>query len=410
MTSALLPSPSAPPALTRIAERPGLPAFALLASIAVALLAASSAPTPIYAVYQAQWGFSPITTTVIFGVYAIAVLASLVTVGSLSDHLGRRPVLLAALIVQAATMLLFAQAQGAGDLMIARIIQGLSTGAALGAVGAGMLDLDRARGTVANAVGPMTGTAVGAATSSLLVHFCPAPTHLVYLVLFVILAAQAVGVAIMAEPSRPVPGAWASLRLRIAIPQAARRPLLLAVPILVATWALAGFYGSLGPALVHAVTQSPNVLLGGLAVFTLAGSSALCVLLLTAAHARTAQLVGTLALLGGVGLTLLSVTDASTIGFFVGTAIAGAGFGAGVQGAIRSVIPHAAPHERAGLLSVVYVVSYLAMGLPAVLAGVLVVHGGGVLTTARAYGLVVMLLAAVALVGVLRSPGPAARA
>jgi hypothetical protein len=109
---------------------------------------------------------------------------------------------------------------------------------------------------------------------------------------------------------------------------------------------------------------------------------------------------GLLALLAGVGLTLLAFVQTSTAEFFIGTAIAGAGFGAAFQGAIRTVIPLAAAHHRAGLLSTVYVISYLAMGLPAVIAGFLVVHGGGVLTTAREYAVAVMVSAAMALAGV----------
>jgi MFS family permease len=111
----------------------------------VALLASSSAPTPLYPVYQAEWGFSAITTTIVFGVYAIAVLASLLTFGSLSDHVGRRPVLLVALLVQAVTMWVFATAGGVPQLLAARVVQGLATGAAVGAGRAGLLDLDRVR-------------------------------------------------------------------------------------------------------------------------------------------------------------------------------------------------------------------------------------------------------------------------
>ncbi|MFF7212800.1 MFS transporter [Streptomyces sp. NPDC008238] len=91
-------------------------AFYLLASIVVSFLAGSSAPTPLYAVYQAEWGFGPVTTTLVFGVYAIAVLVSLLTLGRLSDHLGRRPVLLAALTAQAAAMVVFATAHGVPEL------------------------------------------------------------------------------------------------------------------------------------------------------------------------------------------------------------------------------------------------------------------------------------------------------
>src|ERR1700760_4353999 len=86
----------------------GTPALVLLASLIVSLLAASSAPTPLYAIYQQRWGFSPITTTIVFGVYALAVLASLLTLGRVSDYVGRRPVLLGALTVQAASMVVFA--------------------------------------------------------------------------------------------------------------------------------------------------------------------------------------------------------------------------------------------------------------------------------------------------------------
>src|SRR6202789_2296357 len=120
-------------------------AFYLLLSITISFLAGSSAPTPLYALYQAQWGFSPITVTIIFGVYAISVLTALLFVGRLSDHLGRRPVLIAATAVQAATMVIFATASGVADLVLARIIQGLATGAELGAVAAGRMDLHKGR-------------------------------------------------------------------------------------------------------------------------------------------------------------------------------------------------------------------------------------------------------------------------
>src|SRR6185369_6329559 len=111
--------------------------------------------------------------------------------GRVSDHVGRRPVLLVALAAQVATMLLFAFAGGVGELLVARVVQGLSTGAAVGATGAGMLDFDRGRGTIANAVAPITGTATGALGAGLLVQFLPAPTRLVYLVLGGIFAVQA---------------------------------------------------------------------------------------------------------------------------------------------------------------------------------------------------------------------------
>jgi len=167
--------------------------FALLASIVLFFLAGSSAPTPLYAVYQAAWGFSPVTVTVIFGIYAVAVLVTLLTFGALSDHVGRRPVLIVATLMQAVTMLIFATAHGLGALLVARVVQGLSTGAAIGAIGAGLLDIDRPRGTVANSVAPMAGTATGGMLSALMVQYLPVPTRLVYLTLAAIFVLQAAG-------------------------------------------------------------------------------------------------------------------------------------------------------------------------------------------------------------------------
>jgi MFS family permease len=383
--------------------------FGFLASIVVFFLAGSSAPTPLYSVYQAEWRFSPLTTTVVFGVYALAVLASLLVTGRLSDHVGRRPVLLAAIAAQAATMVVFATADGVPMLLLARVMQGLSTGAALGAVGAGLLDLDKARGAVANAVAPLTGVATGAIGSGLVVQFLPVPTHLVYELLAGVFALQWAGVLLMRETAAPAPGAAAvswrgSLRPRFALPGAARGPMLAAIPALVAVWSLGGFYGSLGPALVRLIAGSGSLVLGGLALFVLAATASLTVLLLRAASARTLTAFGVGALFAGSGLTYLAIADASPAVLLIGTVVAGGGFGAAFQGAVRSVIPLAPAHQRAGVLSLVYVVSYLALGLPAVIAGYLVTDTGAVLGTAKGYALAVMALAAVAIPGALRRP------
>jgi MFS family permease len=288
------------------------------------------------------------------------------------------------------------------ELLLARIVQGLATGAAAGAVGAAMLDLNQTRGTIANAVAAPVGTGLGAIGAGIVVQFLPAPTHLVYVVLFGIFAVQALGVMATRETVSRKPGALTSLRPEFALPSRARRPLLLAAPALIAAWALAGFYGSLGPTLVRTLSGSTSLLLGGLPLFALAGGGAVAIFALRNAAPRPVMVFGAAALGGGVALTLAAVELTSTSGFFIGTVVAGVGFGAAFQGGIRTVVPLAHPHERAGLLSVVYVVSYLAMGAPAVLGGLLAVHNGNVLVTAREYGLAVIVLAALAAAGLLR--------
>jgi MFS family permease len=384
----------------------GRPAVLVLASLIVALLASSAAPTPLYAIYQAKWHFTPITTTVVFGVYAMAVLVALLTLGKLSDHVGRRPVLLTAIAVQAGSLVVFATATGVPALLAARVVQGLSTGAALGAIGAAMLDMDRERGTFANAVAPGMGSASGAIISALAVRFLPDPTHLIYLALIGVLVVQAAAVAAMRETVSRTPGALGSLRPEIRLPRALRAPVLTAVPVLFAVWALAGLYGALGPALVRALTGSDEVVLGALSLFVLAASAVVATIALRRAAARTVMLFGILALITGVAVTVMAVSLGSAAVFFAGSAIAGAGFGSGFQGGIRLVVPLAAAHERAGLVSLLYVVSYLGLGVPAVLAGFGVVHGGGLIDTARYYGAAVIALAVLALFGLARTePG-----
>ena len=375
----------------------GTPALVLLASLVVSLLSASSAPTPLYAIYQQRWGFSPITTTIVFGVYALAVLASLLTLGRVSDHVGRRPVLLAALAVQAAAMVVFATAGGVGELMIARVIQGLATGAALGAIGAALLDIDRERGALANALSPAIGTGTGALLSALFVQYLPAPTHLIYLALIGVFAVQAAGVALLRETVTASRLPAAALVPELRLPRSVRGHVLAAAPAVFAVWALGGLYAALGPALVHALTGSSSVVLGGGSLTLLTVTAVTSVYLLRNAPAGAVMLIGIAALVAGVAITLVALGAGSAPLFFAGTAVSGVGFGSGFQGGIRTVVPAAAPHERAGVLSLLFTVSYLGLGVPAVAAGFLAVHGAGLTGAARDYGAALIVIAALAL-------------
>ncbi len=375
----------------------GRPALYLLASLIVALLAASAAPTPLYAIYQRQWGFTPITITFVFGVYAVAVLAALLILGRLSDSVGRKPVLLAALAVQIVAMGVYATAGGVGELLAARIIQGLSTGAALGAIGAAMLDVDRARGALANALSPGLGTGTGALLSALFVQFLPAPTHLIYLALIAVFAGQVIGVALLRETVTPAPVTAAAFVPELRLPRAVRGPVMAAAPVLFASWALAGLYAALGPSLVQALTGSANAVLGAASLSVLAASAVASVYLLRNVDARIVLVSGIAGLVAGVAVTLVALGIGSEALFFAGTLVSGVGFGAGFQGGIRSVVPLAEPHERAGLLSLLFVVSYLGMGVPAVAAGFGATDGLGLLGAARVYGVALIAAAGFAL-------------
>lgn len=365
--------------------------LALPAVILTTFLAASAAPTPLYRLYQESWSLSAGMVTLVFAVYAFALLGALLTVGKLSDHIGRRPVILAALLLDAVAMLLFALADGVPMLLAARVVQGIATGAATAALGAALIDRDRHRGPVVNGVSPMVGMAVGALGSGALVAWGPEPLHLVYVVLLAGLLLLAVLTAGMTELARPRPGAFASLRPAVAVPRQARATLLRLTPLNVALWGLGGFFLSLVPALVRQATGATSPLLGAAVVATLTLSGGAAILLARTAATATILKRSTAALvIGLVGVVGGAHSGAIPL-LFGATMVAGLGFGASFLGILRLLMPLAGPDERAALLAALYVESYLAFSLPVVLAGLLVQSLGLLATTDLYVGALLIL-------------------
>ncbi|KAA0947391.1 MULTISPECIES: MFS transporter [unclassified Pseudomonas] len=380
-----------------------------LAITLLTFLAASSAPTPLYHLYQEDLHFSAGVLTLIFGVYALSLLAALLTVGSLSDHLGRKPVIFVALVLDMLAMLLFINADSVAWLIAARTLQGFATGMATAVLGAALLDTDRQRGPLVNSVAPLLGMACGAMGSSLLVEFAPLPTQLIYWTLFALLALQCLYVWRLPETVSRIPGALASLWPTLHVPPQARRALWLSLPVDIAVWAMSGFYLSLAPSLVRAATGSTSNLIGGGLVAVLTLSGAVMIFSLRNRPADKVLRLGASLLAVGVALILAAVHSASLPLFFFATLVAGSGFGAGFLGALRSVVPLALPHERAGLISAFYVLSYLAFCLPSLLAGHLT-RTFGLIATTDGYGLVLIVLALSALVGLMMQDSAKARA
>jgi hypothetical protein len=272
-----------------------------------------------------------------------------------------------------------------------------------------MLDIDTERGALANAMAPGLGSGSGALFSALFVRYLPAPTHLIYLALIGVIAVQAAGVALLRETVTTSRVPAAALVPEVRLPRSVRGPVLAAAPVVFAAWALGGLYGALGPALVRALTGSASVVLGGGSLTLLTVTAVISVYLLRRAPARAVMLAGIAALVAGVGVTLVALSTGSAALFFAGTAVSGIGFGSGFQGGIRIVVPAAAPHERAGVLSLLFTVAYLGLGVPAVAAGFLAVHGAGLTGAARDYGVALIVLAVLAFAALSRSRRPASR-
>lgn len=370
--------------------------FGAIAAIAVLFPAASSAPSPLYVVYQQQWHFSSATLTTVFAVYVVGLVASLLVLGALSDHVGRRPVLLGAIALEAVSLVLFVLAGDVPLLFVARILQGIATGAAITALSATLVDLNPAhspgRAGLVNGIAPTGGLALGALGCGLLVQYAPAPTRLVYVVFLAVMLAAAVLVALMPETSALRPGGRASLLPRLGVPARVRRDFYALVPILVATWALGGLYLSLGPSVAAGVFGLTNHLIGGLVVAVLCGSSAVTAFLLRNHPGHRVLTAGGVLLALGSAITLVGLLGDTVALAIVGTVVSGIGFGAAVLGSFGAVVRMCGPAERGELFAVAYTIAYLALSIPAVIAGIVAATSVGLRDTASCYAVAVIVL------------------
>jgi MFS family permease len=374
-------------------------AFWLMGGLLGILMTAAGAPSPLYDVYQGTWKFSATTLTVIFAVYAIALLAAFLVLGRLSDHVGRKPVIITALLVEVAAMACFLAADSVSLLYTARILQGLATGAATGAISASLIELqplgNNRLAPLINSSAPAMGLAIGVLGSSLLVQYAPAPLRFVY---WILLAMCILGIFLtlgMREPGQRRDGALSSLQPKAGVPAAARRTFIAGLPCLIACWALGGFYLALAPSVAATMVHSTNAVVGGSVIFLLTGVGAISTLVLRKASPTVAMAGGCLLLTAGVAGTVGSIAADSVAGLFLGTAVSGIGFGIGFLGVFRMLSALAPPEGRAAMITAIYIVSYLAFGLPVIAAGIASTHAG-LHDTALVYGSAIAVLALLA--------------
>ncbi|WP_326566206.1 MFS transporter [Amycolatopsis rhabdoformis] len=376
-----------------------------MATAMVLILVAAGSPTPLLPIYEREWGFAPWLLTLAFGVYAIALLLTILVIGSLSDHVGRRPLMIAALGGDLVAMLVFLFSPSIEWLIVGRVVQGLATGAASSAISAAVVELAPERhkklGAQVAGMAPIAGLAVGALFAGLVAQFAAHATATVWLVLAIVMAAGTVFTLFVPETSSRKPGALASLTPRLSVPAQVRGLFAATVAGTVATFLTMALFLGLVPIVLAAVFGVTGPIFGALAAFIAFGLGTLVSAGAGAVAPHRLRLLGSAGLTVGAILFIASVGTGALALFWASAVLCGAGMGASFTGTTRGLVPEVKPHERAGLFAAVYLVAYLSMGVSSIVAG-LVVGPVSVRAMAAGFGVVTAL---VALAGALTSAG-----
>ncbi|MGJ8543869.1 MAG: MFS transporter [Sulfitobacter sp.] len=377
--------------------------FSIVVAGSGAMMATASLPSPFYPVLQQEIGFAPFIMTAIFAIYAIALLATLVILGSISDHIGRRPVLSAGFGLLAVSMFWFDHAQTANALLATRSLQGVACGLLLSTLPAATSDLEPRNSpglaAVCNAVVPLLGLAGGALISGIAMAYLVGAKQEVFWGATALCLGFAALVWSLPETAPMRPGAWQALRPKIGLPQPVRKAFWRGSPALIAGWATGGLYLSLGALVIKGVFGLESTITQGAVVTLLAGVGAVSGFFARRFNARQVMLFGTAALCIGTLGTLIGIHLASLPLYLIALTIVGAGFGTCFYAFLQSIMPLIPVAVMAETFATVFCFSYLAFGVPVVLAGLIIPHIG-LAPTVITYGILVALLAAAA--GLLR--------
>jgi MFS family permease len=346
-------------------------AYTLLLVLSGVALGVSGLPAPLYGMYEEQWHLSPLATTIVFAVYAVAALGAVLVSGRISDVVGRKPVLLCALIAIIVGLGVFLIADNMAMLMLARVIHGAAVGSIVVAGAAALLDLRPEHGVRSGQLSGISfnvGMTVAIIGSALLAQYAPHPMRTPYAIVAALCAILGIGVLALREPhSARVRG---PIRIaRPAVPVEIRGDFWFAALGVTASWSVLGVLLSLYPSLAAQQTHVHNLVFGGAVVGTTAFSAAIAQLLSTRLAANRSAIIGDVGMALALILTIPVLATHSWPLVLLAAAALGASFGLGFGGSLRH-LSHVVPSDRRGeTMSAFYLIAYAAMALPTILAG-----------------------------------------
>ncbi|MFE4830622.1 MFS transporter [Streptomyces sp. NPDC056672] len=338
-------------------------------------MAGTTLPTPLYGLYREQLGFSELLVTVVFAVYAIGVISALLVAGDYSDKAGRRPVLLTALALSAASALCFLLEGGLPLLFTGRLLSGLAAGLLSGTATATVLELaapgHEARAGFAATAANMGGLGCGPLLSGLLAQYAPWPLRLPFLTHLALVAVACVLTWFLRE-TVPHPVRWPRLRPQgLTVPPEVRGVFAPSALAAFAGFALMGLFTAVTPAFLSQTLGEHNLAVSGAVVFSLFLASTGGQALLTRVGVRRALPGGCLVLVLGLLLVGASLAAESLPLLVLGALCGGLGQGLAFRAGMAAVGGAAPPEHRGGTISAFFVVAYLGISLPVVGVGAL---------------------------------------
>ena len=368
----------------------------------VVVMAAVGAPAPLAAIYGSRYGVTTVGLTAAFATYILCAAFALTIAGEVSDYLGRRPVIVLALAFTAAGCLVLTTAHDVAALVGGRALQGCATGIGIGAAGTMVIELAGPRrfglASVVASSAPTAGLAAGAVVSGALAERDPGDLSLVFVILAALSGTIAAGVVLSPETKDRAKGLLRSLAPSATIPAPARSIFVTACICFIGAYALGGLYQSMGPVLVDAFLQIRGTLFNGILVASVIGTSVIGAPLTARLRARHAMILGLAAMAGGSVVIATALPLGSPGVFLAASILGGLGFGAAFNGALRALLERTDAGARAGVISAVYLVSYVGAAV-----GTLTV---GLASAAWGVGVVPLvylaLIAVVCLLGVVR--------
>ncbi|CAM5743965.1 putative Flocculation protein FLO11 [Streptomyces afghaniensis 772] len=338
-------------------------------------MAGTTLPTPLYPLYQGKFGFSELTVTVVYAVYAFGVIGVLLLVGNASDAVGRRPVLLCGLGLAAASAVCFLCATGLGWLYAGRLLSGLSAGLFTGAATAYVMELapegGASRATFVATAANMGGLGCGPLLSGVLAQYADWPLYLPFVTHLVLVAGSAAVLLRLVETVRERKPLRTVRPQRPALPPQVRAVFTPAAIASFAGFALFGVFTSVSPAFLAESLHVDNHAVSGLVVALAFFASTAGQLAVGGVGVRRSLPLGCAGLLAGLALLagalrwdLMSLVVLSAL-------VGGVGQGLAFRGALSEVAGASPEHRRAAVISTLFVVAYAGISVPVIGVGLL---------------------------------------